>query len=167
MKLLKHIEDSQFIENKNIENRFASRAIIFDENGLVPILLVSKYGYHKLPGGGIEDGEDKIKALHREIEEETGCKAEISGEIGEITEHRSKWDLFQTSYCYLGKVLSKGKLNFTKKEKNQGFELKWMTIDEAISSLRNDKPQNYEGVFIQQRDLAFLEEARRLTSEAS
>jgi hypothetical protein len=37
-----------------------------------------------------------------------------------------------------------------------------MSLDEAISSIINDKPESYEGTFIQPRDLAFLEKAREI-----
>jgi 8-oxo-dGTP diphosphatase len=162
MKLLKHIEDEPFIENKDAWKRFASRAIAFDEKGLIPILFVSKFNYHKLPGGGIEKGENKKEACIRELAEETGCKIEIGNEIGMVTEHRKKWNFYQTSYCYLAKVLEKGETNFEQKEIDDGFKLVWLSLDDAIQTLKNDKPENYEGGFIQQRDLKFLEEVKKI-----
>jgi 8-oxo-dGTP diphosphatase len=162
VKLLKHIEDKPLREDKKIEKRFASRAIILDESGLIPILFVSKSNYHKLPGGGIDKGEGKMEALGREILEETGCTADILGEVGKITEYRSELNLFQTSYCYLGKVTKKGIPNFEQGEIDEGFRLVWFTLDEAITQLKKDKPENYEGKFIQKRDLAFLEEVKKI-----
>jgi len=37
-----------------------------------------------------------------------------------------------------------------------------MTLDEAIKKCKKDKPTNYEGKFIQERDLTFLQEARKI-----
>lgn len=164
MKFLKYIKDKPLPQNKKFERRSATRAILFDENGLIPILFVSKFNYHKLPGGGIEEGEDKMSALAREIFEETGCEAKMEGEIGKITEYRSEFNLFQTSYCYVGKVIKKGKPDFTEDEMGEGFELVWLSLDEAIEEIKNDKTSNYQGGFIQQRDLAFLEEIKRIQS---
>lgn len=160
MKLLKFISDKPL--PKNTEKRFASRAVLFDENNLIPVLFVSKDSYHKLPGGGIEEGEDKMTALVREVMEETGCTMEVTGEIGEITEYRSKWNLFQISYCYMGNVIKKGETSFTKSERKRGFELVWLSLEDAIGQLKKDKPEDYEGKFIQERDLAFLEEVKKI-----
>lgn len=160
MKPLTHIGDRSMPNLGEFSKRFAVRAILFDENGLMPILFVSKYKYHKLPGGGIEKDESKINALRREVKEEAGCLIDVTNEIGIITEYRSKFKLFQTSYCYLGKVVHKGKQYLEQGEVDEGFRLVWCSLPNAISALKKDKPLNYEGKFIQKRDLRFLEEAK-------
>lgn len=164
MKLLKHIEDKPLPNDGRYGKRFASRAVLFDDDDLIPLLFVSKFNYHKLPGGGIEAGEDKVEALDREIKEETGCVASIDGEVGELTEYRSEFNLFQVSYCFIGKVVKKGAPKFEQSELDEGFKLVWVSMDEAIKLLKNDKPENYEGKFIRERDLRFLEEVVRIRS---
>jgi 8-oxo-dGTP pyrophosphatase MutT (NUDIX family) len=167
MKLLKHIEDAPYSKDLKVKKRFAVRAVLLDEKGLTPVVFASKMNYHKIPGGGVEKRENKIDALVREIYEESGCKVIIDGEVGKITEYRSKfkWFQFQTSYCYFGKIISKGEPHFDDGEVNEGFSLSWNTLDEAIEILRNDKPKDYEGWFIQQRDLTFMEEGKKLIEE--
>jgi ADP-ribose pyrophosphatase YjhB (NUDIX family) len=161
MELLGEIKDNEYPEDKSIlEIRHASRAIIFDENNLISILFVARHNYHKLPGGGIEEGESRVDALLREIKEEAGCEMEVTSELGEVLEFRSKWNLKQISFCYLGKVISKGEPNFTEKELKNGFQLIWVSLAEAISRLEKDKPEDYEGGFIQKRDLILLKKAK-------
>ena len=132
MKLLKIIKDKKLPLNQSgLRIREASRAVLFDKNGLIPLLFVAKYNYHKLPGG-IAKHEDRIRALVREIIEEVGSKIEVSSNLGKIIEYHSKFNLKQTSYCYLGKIISKGKPNFTKKEANHGFKLIWLPLNRQL-----------------------------------
>ncbi len=163
MELLKEITDTKFPETEwNLQIREASRAVIFDENELVPLLFVSKFNYHKLPGGGIEIGENKEKALRREAKEEVWCEIKVIEEIWKIIEFRTERNQKQTSYCYLCKVLSKGDPNFTEKELNQWFKIIRVSLDEAISLIKNDKPENYGGSFIHQRDIVFLKKVKQM-----
>ena len=159
MILLKTIKDIKYSRNVEWKKRDAARAVLFDEHKLIPLLYVAKQKYHKLPGGGVYKNEDTKHALIREVNEEVGSEIEITDELGKIIEYRSEWNLKQTSYCYLGKIVRKGKPKFTKEERNNGFELKWVSLEEAIEKVTNDTTSDYEGVFIQQRDLTFLKKA--------
>jgi 8-oxo-dGTP diphosphatase len=120
-----------------------------NKNNYVPLLFVSKHNYHKLPGGGIENNEIVSEALRREILEEVGVSIKSIENIGVIIEHRDKIKLLQISYCYFAKINKFiKKPSFTKKELSDGFELKWMSFDKAINTIRRDKPSNYTGKFI-------------------
>lgn len=141
--------------------RTAARAVLFDGDKIA-ILFVSKKEYHKLPGGGVEPREGIKQTLLREIQEETGCEAEIGEELGEVIEHKSKHGKVQTSHCFLAKVTSKGKTNFTEKELNDGFQLKWVSLKEAIELFSKDEPKSYTGKFVQKRDLFFLKKAKKI-----
>lgn len=152
------------IDTATFRKREASRAVLLDESGQVYLLNVSKHGYHKLPGGGIDEGEDIRQALERELLEEVGCKAEIIAELGMIVEHRDYEDggLNQTSYCYLAKQVGEQVESALEEgELEEGmFEVKAKSIDDAITLLSQDEPDNLEGKFIQKRDLAFLQAAK-------
>lgn len=95
MQLLAEIQEKDLgmtESNRDIEYKIrrAARAVIFDESGKMALLHVTKDGYHKIPGGGVEDGEDIKEALCREALEEAGCSIEITNELGLILKDRAQ-----------------------------------------------------------------------------
>ena len=60
-----------------------SRAVIEDERGILVCRIKGK-DYYFLPGGHVEFGEDPLKALHRELEEELGAQCTGGRFIGAI-----------------------------------------------------------------------------------
>jgi 8-oxo-dGTP diphosphatase len=152
------------IDVSSFGKRDAARAVITDHDGQVFLLNVSVHKYHKLPGGGIDEGEDIPEALKRELLEEIGCEAEVITEVGSIIEHRDFEKLVQTSYCFLARQTGQQRASALEEgELAEGmFEVKAKNIDEAIALLEKDKPDNVEGKFIQKRDLTFLKAAKPL-----
>ncbi len=162
MHLLKQIKTNEIQDESKIRFRRAVRIIWIDENNLIPLLFVSNHNYHKLPGGWIEDGEDQGTALERECMEELGSEIEVLGEVWEIHEYREQSHLHQISYCYFGKITPKSSPNFTEDELAWGFQIIWMTLDDAIQQVKKDAPINYQGTSIQERDLCFLEAYKKI-----
>lgn len=158
------VPNALVVDTTNFRKREASRAVVSDSAGRVALLRVGLYDYHKLPGGGIDEGEDIPTALERELLEEIGCKAEVTGEVGEVVEYRDQFELVQTSYCFTAtQVGEKGDPAFTEKELREQFSIVWTdNIDSAITLLEQDEPTNYEGRFIKVRDLALLRAAKDL-----
>lgn len=165
MQLLKVIRNEDIgFKKKSVKYKIrkAARAVLFDKDKTA-LLFVSKHNYHKIPGGGVKSNEDIKIALSREILEETGCTTEVKEEVGVIKEYRDDFGIEQFSYCFTAEVVKiNNKQSFTKKEKDQGFKLVWVTLDEAIKLIKNDKPDNYEGKFIVERDIVFLEKVREI-----
>ena len=161
MKLIKILnpENASEEEVAKFKIREAARAIVYDKDENVGILNVSKQRYHKLPGGGVEDGENIYSALKRECQEELGCVVEICGEIGQIIEYRKMFQLKQLSLCYLAKVVGeKDRPSFTPEEMEDGFQVQWLPLEKAILLLASDQPLNDEDkLYIVPRDKAFLE----------
>jgi len=167
MDLLTTVEDQSVksmdtLNRDDFFHRKASRAIVLNGNNEVALLYVSRHGYRKLPGGGIDEGEDIAEALECELLEEIGCTAEVVADVGIVIEHRDQQKMVQTSYCFLARQTGNiNKPSFTDKELQDGFEIVWAKdINSAIATLENDDPDVYEGKFIQKRDLVLLKAAR-------
>lgn len=164
MKLLKTLNSQNAIpeEIATYRVREAARAIVLDEENKVALLYVGKYNYYKLPGGGIDDGEDPLLALQRECLEEIGCNVGVLQEIGKIVEHRKMYNIEQISYCYLAKVSGeKGEPTFTNKELSEGFEQVWVPYQEAVQLVSNNRAIGIEGKeYIVPRDTVFINAAQ-------
>jgi 8-oxo-dGTP diphosphatase len=143
--------------------REAARAIVVDDDGLIALLHVTRDNYYKLPGGGLEDDEDKIVALDRECQEEIGCDIEVLQEIGFTTEYWKEDFEKQISYCYLAKLVGeKGTPQLTESEMERGFETVWVPYVEVMRLLKETIPTQWEGEYIRSREIIFFEEAREL-----
>lgn len=136
--------------------RTAARGLVFSGNKLA-LLFVSKFNYYKLPGGGIEQGENIEQAFIREVMEEVGCKISNTKQYGKIIEYKDQFNLKQVSYVLTGEVVGEiGSNNLEQSEIDEGFELKWLPKENVIEIMSNSKPSNYEGQFIVKRDLYIL-----------
>lgn len=144
----------------SLKIRQAARAIVFDDQQNIALLHVEKGGYYKLPGGGVEDGEDLITALKRECLEEIGCHVDVGQELGMIIEYRGKYNIKQESYGYITHLIGpKGIPSFTEKERADGFTVVWVSLPRAIELVSQANTEDYQGQFIIPRELVFLREA--------
>ena len=130
------VQDSDFgLEDKplsNPETRVGARGIVILDNKIALFNKVAKNEY-KLPGGGVEQGEDIEDAFKREIFEETGCEVEIITKLGEIVEQKSQENFKQTSHVFVSRVTKQtDSLHLTEKETIEGAKLLWVSVDDAI-----------------------------------
>lgn len=143
--------------------RPAARAVLLNELSEIALMHVSKHHYFKLPGGGIDDGENLQEALIRELAEEIGTQAiDIVAEIGEVDEYRDQWEVKSEHYGFVARAV--GLLiepERTEKEIEHGYETIWAkNIDEAIRLVQSGRPTEYGQDFEKQRELAFLENVK-------
>ena len=157
--------------NKDLNNprkRIGARGIIL-KNDKIAIFYKKNKNEYKLPGGGVEDGENLEDGFKREVLEETGCVVKIQKKLGITEEFKGIANFYQLSHVYLAEVIEDThKLNLTEKEKSEGAELLWTTLEQAISLVKNcfdkikpstyDEQENvYATKFIIKRDLSILE----------
>lgn len=121
--------------------RVAVRGIIFIDGKL--LMIENNFGEAKLPGGGIDDGENDHTALLREVKEETGYEVILESIVpfGEIEEKRLSvhepmiWH--QISRLYFCDVYpEKGECSYTENEKKHGFKQVLYTLEEALEKNR-------------------------------
>jgi ADP-ribose pyrophosphatase YjhB (NUDIX family) len=159
------VPDAPAGDHDNYFRRGAARAVLTNSDGAVAIMHASNSGYYKLPGGGIDDGEEVLAALDREILEEVGAKIKVTGEIGIVQEYRNDDQMAQTSYVYAGTVDGElGTPELTAKEIREGFQVVWAEdIDKAMELITVTLSRDDIGLkFMGSRDLAILEEAKKL-----
>lgn len=145
--------------------RPGARAILINELSQVALMHVTKQSYYKLPGGGIDEGEDKITALKRELLEEVGATSvEVVSEIGQVDEFRDEWEVKAEHFCYLAKISGEiTKPSRTEKEIENGYETVWANnIDQAIKLVESGRNfvDEYGQGFEIERELAFLSKAK-------
>ncbi len=170
MKLLKIIYESDVVEgaanqdSSKYYQRTAARAIVLDNKNRVALMYAHSNDYYKLPGGGVEAGEDTIQALKRELIEEIGCQVEILDKVGITVEYRDQHKMTQTSYCYLARQIGdKMPSSFTVSEIAEGFQAVWVkNIDKAIELVARCKTSSYGGQFMVKRELILLNAAKKL-----
>ena len=155
--------DGEDLIKDSYQLRRAARAVILNDKNEVSLQHVAKYNYYKLPGGGIERGETITEALKREVLEEVGVEIEMGAEIGMVVEYRNEFDTLQFSYVYLARVMGgSGIPSYEESEIEEGYVPMWVSIDEAIALVNDNRTDNYAGKFIVTRDLAILKKAKQI-----
>lgn len=155
----------QDTELNNPRTRLGARGIIQNEEGKIAIFNKQVKNEYKLPGGGIDEGEDPYVAFEREAIEETGCTLKGIQLVGQIEERQGKENFLQKSYVFISKVKENlGTLLLTEKEKEEGAVLHWLEPQEALSIMEgcmgNLKASTYDNVyrsqFMVKRDIEIL-----------
>ncbi len=172
-KCIAYLRDSDFglPEEKDLGTlveRSASRAVLIDKDNRVALMNVKNLGHYKLPGGGIDEGETIIDALHREVAEEAGYKISVLCPLGYTHEMRQQHGIFNISYAYLARAEEYVGNNLMEDEQEEGFEVEWFdTIDDAIKAVESidTTDKKYQVKFFTARELAILKEARKVMKE--
>ncbi|WP_456278667.1 NUDIX domain-containing protein [Bacillus sp. AK128] len=121
-----------------VKHREAVRAIILHDHKI--LLIQSNKGDYKFPGGGLEDNENHLDALIREVSEETGyINCEVKKKIGTYIER--KLDEYETdtlfqmsSYYYICQLTNKEKVEQQLDDYEQALQFTpvWVPLDSAV-----------------------------------
>ena len=139
--------------------RITARAIVKNQDGLYAVMYADKFKLHSLPGGGVEDGEDVLTALRREVYEETGCVCDEIQELGIVAENRASLDYTQINYYFLVTTThTPGENHLTEAEQDSRTVVEWHTFDEMVRLINEQEFDRVQGKYLKTRDVAALRE---------
>lgn len=139
--------------------RLTARAIVRNQDGMYAVMYSDKFKLHSLPGGGVEDGEDVLTALCREVYEETGCVCDEIKELGIVEENRASLDYTQINYYYVVTTTHKpGENHLTESEQASRTVVQWHTFEEMVRLINEQKFDRVQGKYLKARDVAALKE---------
>ncbi|MBO5177884.1 MAG: NUDIX domain-containing protein [Lachnospiraceae bacterium] len=142
--------------------RKTSRAIVINEEGNCAVMYAEKFNLYSLPGGGIEEGENEVSALIREIDEETGCTCDSIEQLGMVSENRNHQDYTTLSYYFVVHTKTKtGHAHLTDTEMENGTSVQWFSLNETMHRIRDAEHGTTQRKFLQARDLAAITEYLR------
>lgn len=137
MKKLLVMDEHNYSDGMEEIYRISVRGIIFVGGKL--LMIEDAFGEVKLPGGGMEPGEEDYQVLSREVKEETGYDV-IPASIrpfGEIEEKRLSvhepmiWHQINRLY-FCDVYPEKGQCRYSENERKYGFRQVFYTIEEAL-----------------------------------
>lgn len=119
--------------------RHAARAIVMRGDNIL-LLYTQRYHDYSLPGGGIDEGEDEIAGLIRELKEETGAQGVRNIKpFARYDEYRPWYKadadiIHMISHCYVCEIdEALGDTAYESHEVSNGMEPLWINIHQAIA----------------------------------
>ena len=122
------------------KERETARAIVFDDEGYYYFSKLDtddsdRFGkgvYIQTFGGGIEENEDVIEALNRELKEELGAEVEVIKKLGTVYDAYNLVHCNVISHYYLVRILAFGETALTGKEIQYKLSTLKLTYEETI-----------------------------------
>lgn len=163
MKRLFGIDIKDYEAGYKVYCRPSARGIIL-QGDKIALVYSGREHYYKFPGGGIQGGEDKKAALVREVREETGLVVipDSIREFGSVLRRqksdKSENTIFeQENFYYICDVEAANiGQELDEYEREAGFVLRVLPIDEAICANDEYHSDNYFDEIMIKRELRVL-----------
>lgn len=137
-------------ESEVTETVIRTKAVLVTESGIV---IGNENSIFQFPGGHLEENESFEDCLKREILEETGIEItdeKIDKPFMKVTYLSKDWpeegkNRKSEIYYYAIETLKKpdiSKVNYTEHEKEENFKIEVFPLEEAISIIKNNIPNN-------------------------
>lgn len=156
------LQDTEWELDYIDHDRNIARAIVYDESGQFYFVRAQRdddFGKATLietAGGGVEDGEDLLTAIQRELKEELGVTVTIICKIGVVSDYYNLIHRHNINNYFLCKVESFGDKNLTEDESNS-FHLSTLKLsyEEAVKEYK-DRANTKIGKLVANRELPVL-----------
>ena len=157
MKELFVLDKKNYNLNGSVGTRPSVRGIIV-RDGKIAMMHSKKYDYYKLPGGGMEKGEEYKDTLVREVREESGLIVKVDtikefGYVRRIEKGRIEDIFIQDNFYFICEVEDElGSQNLDDYEADEEFTLEFATIEHVIevnktaNHLEKEEVQTFQGM---------------------
>ena len=166
--LLLELQDTEWPFEYTDHDRRIARAIVFDEEGYFYFVRAERdddFGRVTLietSGGGVENGEDLVCAIRRELKEELGAEVDVLCKIGVVSDYYNLIHRHNLNNYFLCRVKSFGDKNLTQDEIEE-FHLstRKVTYEEAAAEYEARRDTAL-GRLIANRELPILRRAKEI-----
>lgn len=166
------LQDTQWPFEYVDHERNIARAVVYDESGQFYFVraerddIFGKATLIETSGGGVENGEDLISAIKRELKEELGMQVEVVCKIGVVSDYYNLIHRHNINNYFLCKVQSFGEKNLTQDE-IENFHLSTLKLSykEAVQEYEN-RANTKLGNLIANRELPVLHRAKEIIDES-
>lgn len=152
-------------------DRKIARAIVYDKMGnfyFVRAVRDDDFGTATLietAGGGVEQGEDLIAAIKRELKEELGVQVDVLCKIGVISDYYNLIHRHNINHYFLCQINTFGEKNLTVDEiENFHLSTLKLTYEEAVREYEN-RAATKLGRLVANRELPILKRAKEIINK--
>ena len=163
-----NLQDDQWEFDYIDHDRNVVRAIVFDEEDkfyFVRAVRDDDFGKATLietSGGGVEENEELLDAIKRELKEELGVEVDVVCKIGVVSDYYNLIHRHNINNYFLCKVKSFGDKNLTKEEMDD-FHLSTLRLSYEEACKEYEYRANTKlGKLISNRELPILHRAKKI-----
>ena len=162
------LQDTEWPFEFTDHDRTIVRAVVIDAEGYYYFVRAERddeFGRATLietSGGGVEEGEDLVSAIRRELREELGVEAEVICKLGFVSDYYNLIHRHNLNHYYLCRAVSFGDRHLNEDE-IEDFHLSTLklTFEEAVAEYEKRR-ESRVGRLIANRELPVLQKAREM-----